>query len=325
LLTRESYARLKSTERAGTTYDAHHWTEWALDDFDAGYSRAVDDRPRRFVQIQARFSSGRDDGARLDHFQFGVSRPFVHATLAEIEPLQAVTGASTSFTYKIRLLFQPGDPGFDTIEIESLARFQAVNAVRVGGVARDFTVRRLDGEGLKVVIPRLDLQRSGELLEVDFRAQVFVFGTVFSGRIADSTQPREVSQALTPGDADPLNAGSGLKVALVNLGQRKLGRLEGLPPFFTPNGDGINDQMGIEYELWNLLGALPVELAVYDLSGRRRAIVAQSSGGAGLFQVTWDGRDEEGVLLPPGWYVLSLRVDTDSGAEKLQRSIGLAY
>ena len=41
------------------------------------------------------------------------------------------------------------------------------------------------------------------------------------------------------------------------------------PPVITPNGDGINDQVHIEYTVLKLVGAGAVEVAILDLSDRR--------------------------------------------------------
>ena len=66
-------------------------------------------------------------------------------------------------------------------------------------------------------IPRIHIQRTEELIEVDFRAEVFTFGTVFSGRIFDSQRPHEVPQSITPGEADGLVDSNRLSVDLLNL------------------------------------------------------------------------------------------------------------
>ena len=46
-----------------------------------------------------------------------------------------------------------------------------------------------------------------------------------------------------------------------------------------------------------------VDLAVYDLAGRRVATLLEAAvRGAGFGEVTWDGRDAEGVDVPGGVY-----------------------
>ena len=69
--------------------------------------------------------------------------------------------------------------------------------------------------GFVVQIPRIDIQLTTELIEVDFQAEVFKFGTVFSGRLFDSQQPLEVPQSIAAGDADELEDSNRLSVELV--------------------------------------------------------------------------------------------------------------
>ncbi|MBD3220605.1 T9SS type A sorting domain-containing protein [bacterium] len=51
----------------------------------------------------------------------------------------------------------------------------------------------------------------------------------------------------------------------------------------------------------------PVELAVFDLAGRRVATLARGTLAAGRHGVTWDGQDDGGRPQPSGVYVYRLR------------------
>ncbi|MEM9025041.1 MAG: FlgD immunoglobulin-like domain containing protein, partial [Bacteroidota bacterium] len=51
---------------------------------------------------------------------------------------------------------------------------------------------------------------------------------------------------------------------------------------------------------------VPVQLLVYDLTGRPVDNLASSSQGSGRQQLTWDGRNEQGQLLPGGVYLYRL-------------------
>jgi hypothetical protein len=94
---------------------------------------------------------------------------------------------------------------------------------------------------------------------------------------------------------------------------------------FTPNGDGVNDELQIEYELLNLLGAVPVALDLYDLSGHRLGEVYRGTAQSGRFRVEWGGVLASGERVVPGCYLLRLKVTSDQGVEILQRVIALAY
>ena len=91
-----------------------------------------------------------------------------------------------------------------------------------------------------------------------------------------------------------------------------------------PNGDGANDLLRIQYELLNL-GAVPVAIDLYDLSGRRIGEIYRGTAASGSFAVTWDGRDAQANLVPPGLYILRLEVKSDGGVESEERVVSLVY
>ena len=61
-----------------------------------------------------------------------------------------------------------------------------------------------------------------------------------------------------------------------------------------------------------------MRLEVYDLRGRLvRRLVAESRA-AGRVEVTWDGRDEQGVAAPSGTYVARLAAPGVVASRKMQ-------
>ena len=97
------------------------------------------------------------------------------------------------------------------------------------------------------------------------------------------------------------------------------------PGVFSPNGDGINDVVEIGCDVLNLSGPSSVMCWVYDVSGRRLGLVDASWLGSGRYVGVWDGRDEDGSLLPPGLYVVGLSVETDQGTTQRQTVVSLVY
>ena len=237
---------------------------------------------RQYVQVRADFSSTDLASGTLDYLQFAVSNPpVVNTALAEIVPVAVPSGKPTLFTYKIKPHFLPNDLGFDTIVVSTPAHIVGIDAVRIGGVEVSFKRAKINSSGFAVQIPLVDTQLTSELIEVDFRAEVFAIGTVFSGRVLHSERPYEVPQGLTPGDADPLTDGDRLQVDLIGLNTRAIQAMRLSGAVFTPNGDGINDQLDVEYDLINILGDVPVRLGVFDLSGRYRGAVVDGKGVSG--------------------------------------------
>ncbi len=96
------------------------------------------------------------------------------------------------------------------------------------------------------------------------------------------------------------------------------------PNPFTPNSDGINDEVKISYDIQRLLTPRPVRLDIYDLSGRRIRRLERSVASGG-YSVTWDGRNEDGMTVAPGLYVVRLFADADDAGAAVLRLISVAY
>ena len=283
-------------------------------------------QPRQFVQVRANFRSTVEAGGRLNFVQFAVSRPpMASLVLAEIAPVLATTGVATEFTYMLLPRLEAEDLGFDTIEIDTPTEAQGIDAVRYSGEEVAFEVRRLDARGFEVGVPRIDQARDGELIEVVFRCEVFKFGTLFSGRVYDSTRPQEVRQVVTPGEVVELVEDNTLSVGLTHIAGQVVGALRLVPAAFTPNGDQINDAVRIEYDLLNVIGNAEVAVVLYDLQGTRIGEVFRGLAQSGQFAAEWDGRDGTGALLAPGLYVLRLEVETDGGIKGRSRIVSLVY
>lgn len=68
----------------------------------------------------------------------------------------------------------------------------------------------------------------------------------------------------------------------------------------------FNPRTSLRFEL---VADATVELAVFDLSGRRIATLAAGRRVAGRYEAAWQGRDEDGRPMPSGVYLARLRVD----------------
>ena len=327
-LTLDRYKRLEAGEKAGISPDNESWEFWTPPlDFDGGHSELVGLRPRRYLQFKADFFSERALAAgRMEYLQFSVSQPPVASqVLAEIVPHQVEVGEIVQFSYKILPNLEQNDLGFDSIEIDTPIEVTSIDAVYIGGEEQDFTIAERDAKSFVVQVPRIDLNRTGELVEVEFQAEVFQVGTVFSGRVFDSQRPHEVRQRITEGNADDLAESNTLSVGLGTVANPAVKALWLSPRLFTPNGDGVNDVLQIEYDLVNLSGDVPVAIDLYDLAGVKRCEVAHSTAASGRFSAVWEGVDDAGNLLPPGLYLLRLEVDSDKAKDVEVAVVRLIY
>jgi len=106
-----------------------------------------------------------------------------------------------------------------------------------------------------------------------------------------------------------------------------LTNVKAVPKVFTPNNDGKNDFTVIEFTLakvetnvmikmFNTSGSL-VTTVTDEVLGNRAYFIseksAQTIGEAKTLPGYWDGKDEDGDLVPPGIYIYQVIADTDDG------------
>lgn len=78
----------------------------------------------------------------------------------------------------------------------------------------------------------------------------------------------------------------------------------------------FNESVTIRYEV---PGQVTVHIEVFDVLGRRIAVLASGLAPAGRQEVTWDGRDVSGRRVPPGLYFVRLSAGTDQWTARLVR------
>ena len=324
-LDRSEYLALETGEQAGIAPDLDNWSHWSsVLEFAKGEEILPQWRPRRYAQLSAGFRSG----GRLDFFEFSVSQPpIVTGGVAEIGPGAVRARESSRFTFVFSTEISVGDLGFDSVRIETRALVDSVVSVTVEGRQLESTEweQEIGSDEFTVRIPRMDDRNTGDLVEVLFDARIYGFGTEFRARVFDSEKPWEVPQLLAPGDADFRIDSNSLIVELSDVAAKTLDNLLLSSPVFTPNADGVNDLLGLEFDLVNLSAAVPATILIHDLTGASVADLPLEPLASGPHRAEWDGRDDRGELLPPGIYILRLRVDTDDGEFSVQRLVSLAY
>ncbi len=322
-LTLSAYERLKPNQRGGITDDLADWSPWQTYDLEKGLTgtQILSPSPRSFIQIRVQFFSDALAGGRVDSLHFEYSQPpVVTSAVGEIFPTQVEASVVTDFTYAVRARIEPGQSGFDALRLRSNALIDTITDVRIdrGDVAYD-----VDRDSLGMLIRFQRIVQDQSLLEVDFGARVFRYGTPFDGALVD-TESDEVPLLVNAGDAipetlsDELTVRTGLKGAI-------LPALTVSPNPFSPNDDGFNDQVTLSSAVLRLTGDTPVDLQIFDLSGRLIRTLSQVVSGSASFAMEWDGQDEAGILAPPGLYVFRLAVDTDTGSHTRLGQVALVY
>ena len=101
-------------------------------------------------------------------------------------------------------------------------------------------------------------------------------------------------------------------------------------PVITPNGDAVNDQLKLSYEILAVVGTARIRVEVVDLGGRSARTLFDGLGQNGVYAakrlpaLAWDGRDERNELVPPGLYLVRIEVEGDARASATVRSVGVS-
>ena len=166
------------------------------------------------------------------------------------------------------------------------------------------------------------------LIEVQFESQSFREGIQFSSFIRASDADEGVFQRVdTDGaDATELVDASTARVSLLASGRALIQDVV-MASVFTPNGDGINDELTVSFALLKVSEERPLGVAFYDLSGRLvgRGRAVKITGKAGEQIFTWDGRGLDGQAVAPGIYLCRIEVEADDRDNHLTRLVHIAY
>jgi hypothetical protein len=296
--------------------------------------------PRRYALFEVRLHSSEPLRApRIRQLRLHFTPPLTDQAFAELWPVRGVEpGQEEEFTLYVQPQFGAGNPGFDRIRLRSSSAEELeLVSVRSG---TESLLRQ--GAGLTLWPGRIQVEHGDEgaldlvfpapveqgiLYVIRFRTRIFLGNTLFSAYLAHGDFPERVQQ-ISAGDATGLAPSQSL-VAVADLGDvRLLDDVAVVPPTFTPNGDGINDRGTIQATIFAVEGAKHLQVEIYDLSGRcLRDLSVARLHPSGQHRVSWDGRDQEGRLVPPGIYAVRLGFATDARLEgtRTMRLVHVVY
>ncbi len=315
--------------------------------------------PRRYFQFSIDFfSDDFESAAAVGGLAFDVvSPPFARELIAEISPRSAAVGKNTRFLYAVRNKSSGQQRGFDAFEIKTPLRVESIGRVRIQRLGGEVQEADFSGSSL-VNLPQasngisidevLDdrfaisfplIEEDGTVLEVEFDNGVLRFGTTFVGRAFNRSVETTLGQGVVAGNAADLSQSGfadtdiqpvgtpiadNLSVA-VPISKELLANVAVNSPVFTPNGDGVNDRVLIQYDITNIARLSPVKVSIFDLSGRLVRALVDSEAISGRFAQPWDGRDDDGVYVPPGHYAFSVSLQAGTGQVRKIGVVGVAY
>ena len=319
--------------RAKRDDDVENWNNWSVN-YQASGDEIRSSDGAEFLQF--RFVITTEDPLAfgvLDSLAFAVSPLLADRALAEIA-LDGSTGADGAvevplgvvqrFAYHIRTVAGPTDyAGFDGIELEvpPATRFLDLTIDdQPAAEGEDFSLAASDGR-LRFTFPTAF--QEDKAFRVRFQGAVFQPSVFLASRLFN-TSAASLPQSIEAGDAHADIASNSIQVVSSDEALGILGAIGLSAPVVTPNGDGVNEQVAIGFDLFGVAGgALRVE--VRDLSGRRCAAILDARAAAGPYALRWDARDERGKLVPPGMYLIRVAVEVDRGTFARMKAVGVAY
>ena len=311
-----------------------NWTFWSFPTTESGGQLNLN--RGSYIQLKVILHSERfDEFPRLDSLWIETSPILATRVVGEIarldmpQPVRGVAevnlGEKTDFLYELRAEFSPGEPGFDALRIDTGSENAEFKNLIINGVAVNPVRAEVEGAAIVIELENRVTRVRNPSIQVEFAAEVFDFARTFTGEVYN-VGSTDLPQPVESGDASEALSTNGLRVLASSAESPELVQdLTFSSAVVTPNGDGINDVLRIDYTLYGLPQSVPVNIELYALDGKRVALVGQGLQGSGPQEVRWDGRDERGDILPPGMYLLGVGIAAENKNDLQMRPVGVAY
>ena len=168
--------------------------------------------------------------------------------------------------------------------------------------------------------------RKGEFIEIVFRARLFRGSTEFTSAVWNDAEERSATILQPTDGANAVDhvATDGVLVVVDEIVETDH-VITVTPNPFTPNGDGVNEEASFDFDLFLLMSESSITVDIHDLSGRRVRRLAPAASSAGNVQLTWNGMDADGDLVPPGLYFFRLTVERDVGSHVRMGTLAVTY
>jgi hypothetical protein len=342
---RESLNVRYPNQRSVVLDDETNWSTWSSPYRSPGQQNRSPDG-RQYLQFRATFLT--DDVlsiGRLDSLQFEVSSLLASSVVGEVSladagsanpttearPAEFPVGEGRRLHYDIAADFSSGAQGFDAVRltIPFGSRFEGL---RMGdadfiSVAPDSVWPEngiaTDGE-LFISFASNRVSRSNNTpVRIDLESSLFTSSTIFAGEVIDSGS-ENLSQSVNEGNARDDVSTNSLQVFSSDAKATVLDGVRLTQPALTPNGDRVNDEIGVEFSVL-FVDEADVAVKVYDVAGRYITTLAAENRGRSAQQVSWDGRDDGGDLVPPGLYLLRIEVNTQRETARRLLTVPVVY
>ncbi len=325
--------------RGPIRYDSEHWSIWSEPlRIDATGTSVVPldflPGPRRYFQFRILFTGSSTEVIRVNSLWVEHSPALAARCVGEVallgqpDPPRGVattpTGVEATFTYDVQAEFNSQrSSGFDGIRIETPGRPDSIK-LEMGHPLIEVVPDSMEVEdtGLELYFRsnRVTLGNNRPV-RVTFKTTPLLYNTMFRGWVLDTGG--NLAQPIFPGNANQEINTSSLQV--FGSLEEPLSYVEMSPNPITPNGDGRNDQTEIAYGIVYLLEKVAVNIGIYDLSGSKLKAVFSGRLGSGRYREAWDGRNDQGSLVPPGIYLCRVSVDTRAKTFSRLKAVAVVY
>ena len=315
--------------------DTERWSSWSAPMRNSGQ------RPRlprgRFIKLRVQLETERLwEFARVESLVV-VTSPLLAsrvvgevAVVGQLEPegnvAQVPAGQETEFIYDVRAEFTDAEQaGFDALRLSTPSRAR-LTGLEMGdppaSVEPDSIVE--EDSGFSVYLPRPIVGAGDNRLRLRLQTTLYDAAAEVAAE-AFERSGESLPQEVEPGDATEELGTNQLRVLALSTSLEKvLGAVRVQPPAMTPQGDGVNDQVRLTYTLFSVRST-QVEISVHTLDGGSVRRLFSGHQSAGPQTQTWDGRDGQGQLVPPGLYLLRADVQTEEGSFSRLHPVAVAY
>ena len=185
------------------------------------------------------------------------------------------------FAYDVSGVIQATQSGFDALRIDTPTRPRFLDLLMgdpLVSVAPDEVTETDSSLAVLFAANRIEFGNNAPF-RIVFEGSVVLYGTVFSGRVWDSTSDL-LGQPVLEGNANRDVQTNTLRVALT---ERSVGdilrKVAVAPPVFTPNGDAVNDEARVEFTVTQISEPRSFEVQILDLGGHRVRSLGSTEAG----------------------------------------------
>ncbi len=302
-----------------TLQPGENWSNWSKEYKTTG-TLFKSPCPRKYFQLEMDFlSNNAEDALELSDLAIEYAVPLAREAIGEIYPTIAIAGQEQSFTYHVRCHLDKKNQGFRRITLQSSIPLKFLNA-RINNDSVQPTIL-INNQGFTIKLS--DVVYDDVLIEIDFLATPFQNKTRINSFIELRTEDSLVRQQVDPGDAVAEIDGYGDSIT-IPFDNNLISNFES-DKIFTPNGDGINDFLHINFDVLKVLNPRPITIQIYDLTGKLVHNLLNSISVSGHYKFDWDGYLDKQILAPPGIYLLKVSVEGDIRVHSISRLVGLNY